>query len=453
MAVTEEEAAAIQDYLQEILDSPVFHGSPRCGQFLKHVVDRAIAGHYDSLKERVIGMELFGRPPSYDTGDDAIVRVTASDVRKRLLQYYGDRNHTQFRITLPPGSYIPQIVHEPLQPAGAGRRESLHPDPIPLPNSTENATTTESVHESAVDDSEVVTAHAEPERHNRRILLWTVLGLVFVAMNAAWAAAFWFHAHQTRPESATVLPWSAFFGSAHATKLITSDPNIAEVQGFTGGEISLSDYANHKYVPDPQALTPEQLRFCTVILRGDKASVFDTPIAVTVAQFAEANGKKIVAQGARNTQLSDLQTGDNLILLGSPRSNPWVGFFRDHLDFRFEYDKDLDREYIRNIHPRAGELAVYNPTAPGWATGESYAIIAFIHNPDEDGQVLLLSGETGEGTEAAGRFVADLPKFAATLKQCGISPSDPTRHFEILLHLNTLAGLPNNVEVAACHIL
>jgi hypothetical protein len=78
-----EEIAPLQDHLKEVLEGDAFRGSHRSGQFLKHIVDKAIAGHFDSLKERVIGIEVFGRSPSYDTGTDAIVRVTASDVRKR----------------------------------------------------------------------------------------------------------------------------------------------------------------------------------------------------------------------------------------------------------------------------------------------------------------------------------------------------------------------------------
>ncbi len=74
----------------------------------------------------------------------------------------------------------------------------------------------------------------------------------------------------------------------------------------------------------------------------------------------------------------------------------------------------------------------------GWATGQSFAIIAFIQHPDQNGQVLLLAGENGEGTEAAGRLVVDLPRLASTLKRCGVSSSGPPQHFEILLHLNTM---------------
>ena len=105
------------------------------------------------------------------------------------------------------------------------------------------------------------------------------------------------------------------------------------------------------------------------------------------------------------------------------------------------------------MHPRPGELSLYVASAPGWATGQSYAIIAFIQNPDQNGQVLLLAGENGEGTEAAGKLVTDLPRLATTLKRCGIAPSGSLQHFEILLHLNTMAGSPSNIDAAACHIL
>src|ERR1700678_1558494 len=108
---TESDIELFQQHLKEVIDGAAFKASHRSGQFLKYIVDQAIAGHCESLKERVIGMELFGRSPTYDTGEDAIVRVTASDVRKRLLQHYGkDGASSEFRISLPLGAYIPEIA-------------------------------------------------------------------------------------------------------------------------------------------------------------------------------------------------------------------------------------------------------------------------------------------------------------------------------------------------------
>jgi len=64
-------------------------------------------------------MELFGRSASYDTGEDAIVRVTASDAHKRLLQHYGrDGDTSDYRINLPSGSYIPEVTRVPRADSG-----------------------------------------------------------------------------------------------------------------------------------------------------------------------------------------------------------------------------------------------------------------------------------------------------------------------------------------------
>src|SRR5580658_2139049 len=133
---TKGDIASLQKHLKEVIEGDAFKGSHRSGQFLQYIIDQSIAGHFDSLKERVIGMELFGRSPSYDTGDDAIVRVTASEVRRRLLQHYGTNEQTSgFRLSLPLGSYIPEIKRRSSNRSDANA-ESLQEDraqPAPTP--------------------------------------------------------------------------------------------------------------------------------------------------------------------------------------------------------------------------------------------------------------------------------------------------------------------------------
>src|ERR1700761_66934 len=121
IAETPEEIAFVRQHLQEVLASAAFRGSQRSAQFLKHIVEQSIAGSFDSLKERAIGIELFGRSPSYDTGEDAIVRVTASDVRKRLLQHYGKYGSpSELRLGLPLGSYVPEVQWDFHNPGSIG---------------------------------------------------------------------------------------------------------------------------------------------------------------------------------------------------------------------------------------------------------------------------------------------------------------------------------------------
>src|SRR5689334_7080858 len=89
--LTNEQITLVRDELRSILASESFSGSKRCQDFLEFVVDRALAGDHESLTERFLGARLFGRAIDYDTASDSIVRVRASDVRRRLVQYYSSR--------------------------------------------------------------------------------------------------------------------------------------------------------------------------------------------------------------------------------------------------------------------------------------------------------------------------------------------------------------------------
>jgi TolB-like protein/Tfp pilus assembly protein PilF len=106
-----DQVALIRRHLQEILSSPAFAGSKRAQEFLGLVVEHALADRTDFLKERMIGAEMFGRPVDYDTANDAVVRVKATEVRRRLGQYYRDSTpEPTVRIDLPVGSYVPKFV-------------------------------------------------------------------------------------------------------------------------------------------------------------------------------------------------------------------------------------------------------------------------------------------------------------------------------------------------------
>ena len=112
---------------------------------------------------------------------------------------------------------------------------------------------------------------------------WLTLGLLVTVVNVSLWAFFWnYFTHKTNAASFT-LPWSALYNSPHPLQLITSDPDIAEIQGYTGQELSVSDYANHNYIPNPEKLSREINQLCHILLRGNKSSLVDTPIAVSIA--------------------------------------------------------------------------------------------------------------------------------------------------------------------------
>ncbi|MCX6610011.1 MAG: hypothetical protein NTW74_04065 [Acidobacteria bacterium] len=110
---TEPQASLLREHLREVFESHAFKGSKRSQQFLQYIVEKALARQTEALKERSLGVALFGRSPAYDTGDDAVVRVTASDVRKRLQQYYSE-HASPIRIDLVAGSYTPEFRYLPI---------------------------------------------------------------------------------------------------------------------------------------------------------------------------------------------------------------------------------------------------------------------------------------------------------------------------------------------------
>jgi TolB-like protein/Tfp pilus assembly protein PilF len=110
--LTSEKIVLVREHLEQILSSRTLVGSRRTQDFLRLIVTHALEGDIDSLRERMIGAELFGRPISYDTGNDSVVRVRASEVRRKLAQYYDNeaaRQPSEVRIELPSGSYVPRF--------------------------------------------------------------------------------------------------------------------------------------------------------------------------------------------------------------------------------------------------------------------------------------------------------------------------------------------------------
>lgn len=104
----------IEEELRAILASPPFHTSRRCSDFLQFIVQRTLEGRSGELKERTIATEVFGRDVLYEPKLDALVRVRANDLRKRLAQYYQAAGPAaKVRFDLPLGSYVPTM--EPIQ--------------------------------------------------------------------------------------------------------------------------------------------------------------------------------------------------------------------------------------------------------------------------------------------------------------------------------------------------
>src|SRR5215831_5158388 len=118
-------AFGTQQQLERILQSPGFSRNERISRFLRFVVERHLEARDNELKESLIAIEVFGRPPDYDPKRDPIVRAEASRLRARLSEYYlAQGKDDPVVIELPKGGYIPVVrgaerTHNPATPDGA----------------------------------------------------------------------------------------------------------------------------------------------------------------------------------------------------------------------------------------------------------------------------------------------------------------------------------------------
>jgi hypothetical protein len=108
----------IKEALQRVLTGHSFRSTPQCQTLLRYIVEHSLSEEIDMLRERQIGINVFGRAPDYDTGNDPVVRARAAEVRKRLAQHYLHQNGVdeEIQIEIPSGSY--RAVFE--MPAGSG---------------------------------------------------------------------------------------------------------------------------------------------------------------------------------------------------------------------------------------------------------------------------------------------------------------------------------------------
>src|SRR5580704_18847343 len=119
------DAPKIREKLERLLAHPLFANSKRYPALLAYTVEQTLLGNAAELKERSIGVGVFGRSPTYDANADPVVRITAGEVRKRLTQYYYDPTHRgELIIELPTGSYVP-LFREP--------ERAPEPEPEPQP--------------------------------------------------------------------------------------------------------------------------------------------------------------------------------------------------------------------------------------------------------------------------------------------------------------------------------
>lgn len=113
----ETEAPAVEAcwaLLERIGASPGLRRAPRLREFLDYVARRSLHDGCMQIHEQEIGIAVFGRPDTYDTSVDNIVRANATELRKRIEAYFESEGaHETLIVDIPRGSYVPVFRFRP----------------------------------------------------------------------------------------------------------------------------------------------------------------------------------------------------------------------------------------------------------------------------------------------------------------------------------------------------
>lgn len=414
--------------MQRVLASPHFCNSKRYPALLQYIVENTLAGKFELLKERTLGVEVFDRPPSYDTNADTVVRYTAGEVRKRLSLYYHELGHKpRIRISLPAGSYVPEFLHEHEE---VERSEEIHYPLVPRDSSTGLfAEIAGEAHEpghasplALADRAELSPAKvgghsavpaAQSGMSRRRIWLASAATLAILVL----AGAGWKY-HSIPRKSALDDFWSP----------VLRDQRIVPI--CTGGSVFAQD------------------RFSGVATAGRDIDYpfVSIQVASAIAQVSallERNGTTTELQLSASTPLTGLLEHP-VILLGG-YNNQWT--LRLLQPLRFHFSPELPESIVDQTNP--GVHWERDQSLP-YSSADDYALVARYRDPTTDGWVVVLAGVGRNGSEAAADFVTS-PHYMQLLRdRAGAEFSN--RNIEAILKVSVIEGKTGAPSILATHV-
>lgn len=405
-ATTALDVAEVRAQLDRLLSHPLFSNSKRYPALLAYTVEQTLQGNGAALKERSIGVEVFGRPPAYDANSDPIVRITAGEVRKRLSQYYYDSTHAdELRIQLPVGSYVPQFIHvaQPLPP------EASVPAEVPFSQGESGA--------------------KRPLRARPKWLAMALLVLVSTA--AGTALGFLLHPKPMPPPPSNFDRfWEPFTASPNATTFCLGEParniDTDDIQSFDA--------------PVPPS-KPEPLYF-RLHYSGNLA-LADVITLTHAAAPLEARHKSFRIVPASEAAFAQLREGP-IVLIGG-FDNIWTLRITQNLRFGF-----ASKDGVALLVDRK------SPEATAWATAwdlpyeklsRDYAIVARIYDNTTGQPVMIAAGISEEGTEAAGELLYNPVYLDALLAK--LPAGWEHKSIEAVIETQVIQGHPGPPQILA----
>jgi hypothetical protein len=410
--------------VQRIVSSSPFQKSTRLRDLLQFITEQSIHGNAHELTEHHIGNALFHKPSDYSPLEDSSVRVHARQLRLKLHEYFNEEGRNEpLILDIPKGSYAP-VFRTVLKTA------DLPPAVV----------------------STVIPVVAWRQRATVPWAICAILTMVCAVLSYRVIT----HRAVSAVSGTTSLSWpsSQIFDARHQTIIVVADSNYGMSRILASQPGSLDQYLRRDFVPSTTVskIGEADSRLSEYISNSTLTSFADVADVVSLFKMAGALQSQVSVRYPRDLRMRDLDH-NNYIFIGSPGSNPWVTLLQDKLNFReSEIIVGKSAKVFLNKNPLPGEQLQYEGLRWTGTMGEDYATISLLPNATHDGSVLAFQGLQQEGTEAAGRFLADEENRRQLMSTLGISVTESLSQniwFEALIRSRTVSGAPNSTTLVA----
>ncbi|HEY4356221.1 MAG TPA: hypothetical protein VGN16_10775 [Acidobacteriaceae bacterium] len=436
------DAAGIQLVLEEVLLSPPFCHTQQCQNLLRYIVKHTLAQEEHLLRERVIGAEVFGRRPDYETGDDPVVRIRAAEVRKRLAQFYQSVTDSpsapEIQIEIPPGSYRASFRWREGARALHESNAALQAATAQPPASTELVPATQPEVLTAIGNPQLpVQSRTRWSARSRGLLALAVAVCLLVAGVVTYRTVgfgqkrtfrqFW------QPWISSTKPVIISVGSNAVYRL--SD----QVTDAYAHAHNLETQGMEFFVPiDPNSTISGrdiQPSFNSFVALGDVAAVS------TVVSALTSHDQAFQERFPNDISFAELRDSPTVLVGGF--NNPMTIELTKHLPFVLRARNEIDETNPSGASTRHWMLHASNDSHDT----EDYAIITRLAESNGDAPVLIVAGMGQYGTLAAAQFVCD-PASVAALAQ-SLPKGWEKQNLQVVLHIRVVDFKAASTDVVA----
>lgn len=412
------EKNSVLEQLERLFTHQTFKNSKRCQALLRYVVEHHLQGAHDPLKERTLGMEVFGRKADYDTNSDPVVRTTASEVRKRIAQYYHEPGHeNEIRIELPLGSYTPEFCLPPVSPAEPETAMDLSLSSVP---------------------PGVVLRRLQFVGKQSRRYPYAVLAFILVALAGAVASRTW----MSRPPSALDQFWNSIVGSSAPIQLCVGTWPMRPAASASSTTPSTSPSSPSPGMAPADPPSPNALQEASIAPRVVAWS--DLVASSKIIGFLEKRHKGYRVENASVTTMNDLTQGPTVLV--AAYNNPWTLGMTDPL--RFHFVRGDHESWIADRKNPSKHYARAPGTLP--ESVQDYAIVARLFNSATGEHTVVVAGLGAAGTIAASSFVTNPSEVEILAKM--LPRGWQSKNIEALISVQTVDGEPGAPSIQAVEV-